>query len=99
MNRGIIRGFQGFFGSGIAYLLIEGSVTGIVQQVPCENGATVRALESAFGDVIGEGHCVDPNGGHVDQEVYWSLDEYGLILEAFTPVDQASPELVEAYGG
>ena len=96
VQRGIIRGFSGVWGSGLAFLEIEESETGAVHPIPCENGATVRALESAFGDVIGEGHCVDPNGGHVGQEVYWSTD--GLLLTSFTPVDQAPPELVEMYG-
>ena len=97
IEKGKILEFRGSWGSGLGYLVIEDSKTGQILAVPCENASTVRALEGAFGNVIAPGHSVDPQGGHVGQEVYWSYDDMGLTLEAFTPVDQASPELIEHY--
>ncbi len=97
VRKGIIQSFYGSYGSGIAYLEIEDSVTGILEQVPCENAQTVRCLEGAFGDVMAPGHTVGPNGGHIGQEIYWSTDDVMGLLEAFTPVDDAGLELVEAY--
>jgi hypothetical protein len=95
--KGIIRGFHGSWGSGLGTLEIEDSKTHAIRQVYCENGSTVRALEGSFGNVIGNAHNVSQNGGHIGKEIYWSLDDMGMILEAFTPVDEASPELEEAY--
>lgn len=92
MNRGIIKGFEGSWGSGIGHLVIEDSETGAEERVPCENGPTVRALESAFGDVIGAGHNVESEGGHVGQEIYWDYDEMGLMLGGFTPVNTLEVE-------
>ena len=80
--RGVIDGFSGSWGSGLGYLVISGV------PVPCDNGATVRALEACFGDVIGEGHCVDGEGGHVGQEIVYSMDEFGLVMGWFTPVEE-----------
>ena len=96
VNRGTIQAFGGSWLSGLGYLLIDDVEQGPVS-VPCENAPTVRALEACFGDVIGEGHTVDHEGGHVGKEVFYSMDEMGLVLAAFTPVEDASPELVEAY--
>lgn len=90
IEKGTITGFAGSWGSGLGHLLINGL------PVMCENGATVRALEGCFGNVIGNAHNVETEGGHVGQEVYYSTDGMG-ILEGFTPVDEASEELIEAY--
>ncbi len=97
VKRGVIKGFQGSWGSGIGFLLVKDSDTGMVEQIPCDNASTVRALEGAFGDVIGDNHSVSENPGFMDQEIYWSMDEIGLTLEAFTPVEEASEELLEYY--
>lgn len=87
-----IIALQGSWGSGLATLVLEND------QVFCENGATVRALDAAFGNVIGEGHTIDnKKGGHVGKEIYYSLDAMGMLLEAFTPVEDASEELINAY--
>jgi len=64
--------------------------------VSCDNPATVRALELAFGNVITDGHTANGDG-YKGREVYWSLDEFGLVLAAFTPVEDASPELLDCY--
>ncbi len=90
MNKGTITGFRGSWGSGIGYLIIDGV------PVPCENAPTVRALEGAFGDVIGEGHTVDQSRLEEGLEVYYSVDDLGM-LNGFTPVDDATPEIEEAY--
>jgi len=94
LEKGIIRGFHGSWSSGLATLLIEND--GVIIPVLCENAQTVRCLEGAFGDVIGNAHDVKTNGGHIGQEIFYSTDFMG-ILEGFTPVEDASPELVDMY--
>ena len=96
IKKGKLVQFGGSWGSGLGLLEIEDSETGVCEHVPCDNGATVRALEDAFGDVITEGHTAN-GGGYKGQEVYWSYDELGLVLGGFTPVDDAPPELAEHY--
>ena len=91
IRKGVIAGFGGSWGSGLGHLAFEdGSV------VHCENGATVRALEACFGDVIGNAHNVREDGGHVGQEIYYSTDDFGILC-GFTPVDDAPPEVVRIY--
>ncbi len=80
LNRGIIEGFSGSWMSGLGHLIIDGI------PVPCENGPTVRALESCFGDVITPGHMVRSTAIQ-GREIYWSMDDMGLILQSFTSVD------------
>jgi len=96
IRKGRLVQFRGSWGSGLGNLEIEDSETGACELVPCDNGATVRALEAAFGNVITDGHTAN-GGGYKGQEVYWSLDELGLVLGAFTPVEGAPPELAEHY--
>jgi hypothetical protein len=93
---GIIKAFRGSWGSGIGFLDIEDSRTKQLEAVPCDNGATVRALEAAFGDVISPGHTANGQG-HIGRKIYWSLDDLGLVLAGFTPADDASEEVVQAY--
>jgi len=97
ISKGTILAFYGAHLSGLAHLQIVDIDTGNSELIPCENAATVRALESMFGDVIAPGHTVDPAGGHIDQDVYWSYDEQGLILGGMTPVNEASQDLIELY--
>jgi len=96
LNKGILREFRGSWGSGIGQLLIEDSDTGVTAAIPCENTSTVRALEACFGSVITPGHTASGNG-FKGQEVFWSYDEFGLILGGFTPVKGAPAELIEAF--
>jgi hypothetical protein len=79
MDRGTIDGFSGSWGSGLGFLIIDG------HPVPCENAATVRALEACFGGVIAPGHLVDREA-IVGQEIWYSVSPWG-VLEAFSPVD------------
>ena len=91
IHRGVIEEFRGSRDSGVGYLIIDGV------PVPCENPATIRALQAAFGGVVGEGHTVDNfSGGHVGQAVFYSLDDLGL-LEAFTPCSEAPQALIREY--
>ncbi len=92
IRKGRLIQFRGSWGSGLGSLEIEDSETGIHELVPCDNGATVRALEAAFGDINTEGHTANGDG-YKGQEVYWSYDEFGLVLEGFTPVADAPPIL------
>ncbi len=96
IRKGRLIQFRGSWGSGLATLEIEDSETGAHELIPCDNGATVRALEAAFGNVITPAHTANGDG-YKGKEVYWSLDELGLVLEGFTPVEDASPELVDCY--
>lgn len=84
MQRGTITGFRGSWGSGLGYLLIDDVA------VPCDNAPTVRALDACFGDVIAEGHTVNQEA-IIGKEIYYSMDDMGLVLGGFTPVD--GPEM------
>ncbi len=92
IRKGRLIQFRGSWGSGLGILEIEDFKTGVHELVPCDNGATVRALEAAFGNVITDGHTANGDG-YKGQEVYWSLDELGLVLAGFTPVEDGSPTL------
>ena len=94
IRKGRLIQFHGSWGSGLGILEIEDSETGEHEHVPCDNGATVRALEAAFGDVITLGHTANGDG-YKGREIYWSYDELGLVLEGFTPITDAPPELAE----
>ena len=81
VRRGTITGFRGSWMSGIGYLLVDGV------GVACENAPTVRALDACFGDVIAEGHTVSQEA-IIGKEIYYSMDDMGLVLGGFTPVDE-----------
>jgi len=92
IRKGKLIQFHGSWGSGLGTLEIGDSETGAHELIPCDNGATVRALEAAFGDVITPAHTANGDG-YKGREVYWSYDELGLVLEGFTPVEDGSPAL------
>jgi len=92
IRKGRLIQFRGSWGSGLGTLEIEDSETGECEHIPCDNGATVRALEAAFGNVITNGHTANGDG-YKGREVYWSLDELRLVLEGFTPVEDGLPDL------
>jgi len=92
IRKGRLIQFRGSWGSGLGILEIKDSETGECEPVPCDNGATVRALEAAFGNVITDGPTANGDGDK-GQAVYWSLDELGLVLEGFTPVEDGLPDL------
>ena len=94
IKKGTIRAVLGSFASGIGYLVVE--VDGEIDEIPCDNAPTVRALEMMYGGVIGQGHVINNiNGGHIGREIYFSM--VGPMLDGFTPVESAPPELVEAH--
>jgi len=98
IRKGKIVGLQGNWMSGIAELVVDEVIGKAVIRtgVYCDNAPTVRALENCFGDVIGPAHTINHHGGHVGKEIYFSTDPVG-VLEAFTPVEDAPPEMVRIY--
>ncbi len=97
IRKGKIKDFIGSWSSGLGFIVIQDCETGEIEQVPCDNGPTVRALENCFGNVITPNHTAKGNG-YRDKEIFWSVGELGLVLGGFTPVEDASPKLIEAYG-
>ena len=91
LHRGIIEGFSGSWGSGLGYLIVSG------RAIPVDNGATVRALDAAFGNVIAEGHTVDQSA-FVGQDIVYAMDEFGLVMAGFVPVDEYHGDLPEIGG-
>jgi hypothetical protein len=90
--RGKIKEFGGSWQSGLGQLTIE-RADGLTVAVPCENGATVRALDGCFGDVIGAGHTASIPEHAQDVEVVYSVDDFGILL-GFTPVAEwEGPEI------
>ena len=79
-QRGTIQGFGGNHLSGIGFLIVDG------KKIPCDNAPTVRALDAAFGGVIGPGHNVDNNTIR-GKEIVYETDWLGL-LEWFVPADE-----------
>jgi hypothetical protein len=83
--KGTLIGFSGLWGSGIGQLLFSDQ-----SAVMCENGATVRALQGFFGNVIDDGHKASIKS---PREIVYSVDDMGLLL-GFTPVeDWNGPEI------
>ena len=80
MYRGTIDGFSGSWGSGLGFLIIDSQI------VPCDNAATVRALDACFGDVIAPGNTVSQES-IVGREIRYSVGLWG-VLEAFSPVEK-----------
>ena len=84
-----IVNFTGYWGSGIARLYFANG-----RDVPCENAPTVRALDSAFGDVI-TGHSVDLDA-LVGKEIIWWHGDMGMMMGGFIPADLwDGPEIPE----
>ena len=98
IRKGTIKDIVGSWSSGLGYLLIQDSETGEIEQVPCDNGPTVRTLEQCFGNVITAGHTAKGKG-YRDREIFWSMDEMGLVLGGFTPVENATFELIQTFEG
>jgi len=96
VRRGRLMAFRGNWMSGIGFLVIMDDDRGMIE-VPCENAPTVRALEGAFGNVIGDGHMVKARPGFIGRRVYYSMDDMGLVLEGFTPASEASKLLVKVF--
>ena len=67
--------------SGLGHLITSSGA------VPCDNAPTVRALDACFGNVIGEAHTVN-NKAIQGKDIVYSMDDMGLVLEAFTPTKE-----------
>ena len=93
--RGKIVDFVGSWMSGLATLVIDDEERGRVK-IPCDNAPTIRALESAFGGVIGGGHTAITEAIK-GKEIFYYMDELGLVLGGFIPVESAPPEVFELY--
>ena len=78
MEKGTILGFSGSWGSGLGYLKIK-MKDGTIKNIPCDNAQTVRSLESAFGDTIGEGHTVKKKGAYVGKKISFSMSSWGTM--------------------
>lgn len=101
IRKGTIVRMDGSWMSGIGELVIDEQRKGRVERVgvTCENAQTVRSLNACFGNVIGEGHTINnETGGHLGKEIFFSVDGIG-ILDGFTPVESAPPEMVEEWEG
>ncbi len=83
MNKGIILGFRGSWSSGIATLLIKDS-KGKIKEIPCENTATVRALDACYGNVISAGRTANqiPFIGKI---IFYEYDDLSLLLGRLIP--------------
>jgi hypothetical protein len=95
--KGKIVSFKGSQNSGIGYLNIKDSATGLVFSIPCEKTPTIRALENCFGNFISSDRKANKVGGHTFQEIFWFYDQDGGILKGFVPVDQAPNEIADLY--
>ena len=94
IKKGEIMDFQGSWGSGIATMVIKRE-DGKIERVPCENTQTTRALDSAYGG-IEAGHSFNVKNIK-GKEIYYSMDDMGLVMGGFMPVEQADQELETKY--
>jgi len=85
VKRGTIVDFKGSWGSGIAIICIKDN-RGKVQEIPCENTTTVRALDSMFDGVITAGHSVNVEAIR-GKKVKWVWDDMGLMLGGIIPIE------------
>ena len=83
MNEGVIRGFRGSHRSGLATLIVE--TDDGLDEIMCDNAPTVRALDAAFGDCIGEGHTVN-EPGFVGKRIRYDRGPIG-VLAWFIPIE------------
>jgi hypothetical protein len=89
LHRATIEGFAGSYGSGLATLQLSDG-----PQL-CDNGPTVRALESAFGDCIGEGHTCSLNGAKGQDIICWTD---GFMLAGFGKYVEYDGPAIEMNG-
>jgi DNA/RNA endonuclease YhcR with UshA esterase domain len=75
---GTIKDFKGSWNSGIAFLTVEHE-DGTIQLIYCDNAATVRALDSLFGNAICNGHTVNVEA-ILGKKIEYGLDECGFVL-------------------
>lgn len=95
LRKGTIKGFHSTWSSGLATLEIEDAETGQVEKIPCDSGPTGRALDAYFGCVV-HGHSINTSK-FIGAEIYWHMDDMGLVLGGFIPTSEASEGVEEAY--
>ena len=83
MDKGTILEFRGSWLSGIATLIIKDS-KGKTKEIPCENTATVRALDACYGGVIQSGRTASEKS-FVGKKIFYEYDDMGLLLGRFVP--------------
>ena len=83
LSEGVIRGFRGSHRSGVATLIVE--TDDGLDEVMCDNAQTVRSLDAAFGDCIGEGHTVN-DSGFVGKRIRYDRGPVG-VLSWFIPIE------------
>lgn len=99
VHRGEILGFEGSWASGMAMLLVNRIVDigpdlkPVYERdnVPCDNGPTVRALAAAYPHVIGPGHTVNLDA-IIGEEIEYTLDGIMGMLAGFSPVEEVEDE-------
>jgi hypothetical protein len=94
LKKGTILDFQGSWGSGIGFLIIKRE-DGKIERVSCDNAQTIRALDSAYGNVITAGHTASGKG-YKGKKIYYGLESWGT-LAGFLPVEEATTEIEEKY--
>ena len=83
MTQATILGVGGSFGSGLASLTVKHK-DGTVHTLYADNGPLIRALDSAFGDVITAGHRFDVNAVK-GKRIRYEMDDMGLTMAYFVP--------------
>jgi len=96
-GKGRIVNFIGTWGSGVATLVLRDQ-KGKEVKMAVENAPTVRALDSAFGGVIGEGHTVNLDAIK-GKWIEYEYDQYGAVkyMTSFNPVGKFQDRLEEVY--
>jgi len=94
VKKGKIIDFEGTWGSGLATLIVEDE-EGKIHEIPCDNAPTVRALESAFGNIISAGRTANIKNAK-GKWIFYELTDWGT-LAGFVPEELAPDELIEAY--
>ena len=77
---GRLEGFSGSWGSKIGILIING------EGILCEYAATVRALESSYGEVIAPGYTIC-SASFKGREIVYSVDKLGILI-GFVPIER-----------
>lgn len=78
---GRLERFAGSWASGLGFLVFDDGTA-----IPCENAATVRALEDCFGNVIASGHAASSDS-FSGREIVYSIDDFGMLL-GFVPAEK-----------
>lgn len=94
--RGVIEDVRGSWGSGLATLVLK-DPDGNMKEVYADNGPLIRSLDSAFGEVIQEGHTFSV-GAVRGQELVYAMDDMGLCRAGFVPLADWDGDEVPAEG-